>query len=68
MQPTTIEQTSKPIKLWLALSGIASVICILGLVVSFGEPAMNTGHWFIAAIIAIGIHQVCRAARWWVNG
>ena len=68
MRPQTIEQTSKPIKLWLALSSIAFFISFIGMVVSFGNPAMSTKSWFYATCIALVVHQVCRAARWWENG
>ena len=65
---TTIELTSKPLKLWLAVSGAAFLVSFLGMVYSFGEPQMSTWHWFVATGITLAVHQVCRAARWWVNG
>ena len=65
---TQVELTSKPIKLWLAVSSIASLICVIGLFTSFGEPTMSTTHWFWATVITIGVHQVFRAARWWEHG
>lgn len=65
---TQIELTSKPLKLWLALTGIAFFVCFIGMVVSFGEPAMGTWHWFVATIVTFAVHQFCRAARWWQHG
>lgn len=65
---TTIELTSKPLKLWLALTSIASAISVIGLFISFGEPDMSTVRWFWAAVIAVAAHQICRAARWWQHG
>ena len=68
MRPQTIEQTSKPIKFWLALSSIAFIVSFLGMVVSFGETDMSTKSWFYATGISLVAHQFCRAARWWENG
>ena len=65
---TTIELTSKPLKLWLAVSGAAFLVSFLGMVYSFGEPQMSTERWFIATVITFAVYKVGRAARWWVNG
>lgn len=64
----TVELTSKPIKAALAVTGIAFVICLGGWVYSWGEPTMDSGHWFIAAVVTFGLYRLCRAARWWQHG
>jgi len=65
---TQIELTSKPLKLWLALTGIAFFVCLIGMVYSFGEPTVSTWHWFVATVVTFVAYQVCRAARWWQHG
>ena len=68
MRPRTVELTSKPVKLWLALSGTAFLISFIGMVVSFGETDMSTKSWFISTVITFCVYRLCRAARWWANG
>lgn len=65
---TQIELTSKPLKLALALTGTAFLVCAIGAVYSLGEADMNSAHWFEAAFVTLIVHQVCRAARWWQHG
>ena len=67
-ETTTIELTSKPLKLWLALSGTAFLVSFLGMVYSLGQPDMSAKHWLVATVGALFWHQVCRAARWWQHG
>lgn len=65
---TQIELTSKPIKLALALSGIAFTICLCTFVYSWGEPQMDSAHWFVAALATYILYRLCRVARWWRHG
>lgn len=65
---TQIELTSKPLKLALALTGIAFLVALGGFAYSLGEPDMSTTHWFVALLVTFAVHQVCRAARWWEHG
>ncbi|MHB8815016.1 MAG: hypothetical protein ACYDAE_17325 [Steroidobacteraceae bacterium] len=66
--PTTIELTNKRIKLALAITAIGFVICLIGTVVSFGEPNMNTEHWVVATLVFFAWHQIWRVTRWWRHG
>lgn len=65
---TTVELTSKPLKLALALTGTAFAVSFCTTIYSFGETDMSTARWFLATVITGVIYQLCRAARWWQHG
>lgn len=67
MRPTTVELTSKPVKLGITISAIAFWV---GLYLTFvNHGSADRAAWGIAlTVLGTGGYIACKAARWWTNG